>query len=620
LERLPTAVVAHLANEFLGDAEAIRLARASRDLLCALQRHRLKRCFSLDLALQWSRPGAAADGRSAADRFLSASSLSATPFVLSTRIGVLARVEVDDAEDVCGQAEMDRLPPSVRILDWHSGSDGATAARPLLQSLRLPPQLRQLRFWTFFNEPVNLLQLPPSLTAIEFGRDFNQSVSGLILPDNLRSLSFGSSFEQPLSALQLPPSLTALHLGGFRGTVADLPALPPTLEVLSFGDRFNAPLDGLTLPPSLTALTFGLRFNQPVDSLQWPQGLHSLKFGCEWNQSVERLQLPDSLTELHMRGCTQPLNWPQPPRGVTKLALCDYWNHPSSQLRLPPALAEITLPSAFNQPLDDLELPASVRSLTLSRSLTHPLSGLHLSALTALNAVDYQGSAEGVRWPPALTELAAGSRFAAAGLLPESLLILSLDCIRQWLLPLGEVDLPPRLQRLTLHLPCELEPVDLRLPPSLTALALDGDFDQPLTDWTPPAGLRELRLGGWWDNSVAALRLPPRLEVLTLSRGFNHPVEQLALPPSLTELHLGVSRSAAFSKTVSGLRLPAGLRVLSLPSFGRTNDSAALLAPPAVIPPSLRELRVHPNGAQFGRLSQWDLPPRCVVSLSAYEF
>jgi hypothetical protein len=154
------------------------------------------------------------------------------------------------------------------------------------------------------------------------------------------------------------------------------------------------------------------------------------------------------------------------------------------------------------------------------------------------------------------------------------------------------------------------------MPPSLTALTLRDRG--PLLSGLGlvlPEGLRELRLLGSWDRPVDSLRLPPRLEFLAFGDRFNQPLDQLDLPPSLTELHLGCTIFAKFAQSVSSLRLPAGLRVLSLPTFGRA-DNPDLLLPPAAppLPPSLCELRVHPNGVKFDRLAQWELPPRCVVS------
>lgn len=379
----------------------------------------------------------------------------------------------------------------------------------------------------------------------------------------------------------------------------------------------------MRFPPLLTTLILGSEFNQPVDSVQWPPGLRTLRLGYRWDQSVARLRLPASLTLLDLGGCTQPLDWPEPPQGVTELALRS-WNHPASQLRLPPNLAAFRAPHSFDQPLADLELPAALRSLTLHPT-RHPLSVLRMPAgLTALDLRGYKGRVDGgVRWPPSLTRLVAHSSSAAAGLLPDSILSLQLcpECEDgiwpwRWLMPVRDVCLPPRLQRLALHGIGAQSLSDLRVPPSLTALALNEGFDQSLAQWTPFEGLRVLAIGDVWNRPVSDLRLPPRLEILSLGKDFNQPVDELDLPPTLTELHVGSSCDANFAQSVRGLRLPAGLRVLGLPSLGRTmlDDDPSRLDPPAAgLPPLLRALLIHSKAVERDRLAMWDLPPRCVV-------
>lgn len=630
LERAPDAVVAHMANAFLDDGDALRLARASRTLMHALQHsYRLKRTVEAWRVVQWT---ATATVPAASSSSYSSSSPPLVPYTAaaqtspSLRIGLPVSISAMTSDALCSQLELDRLPSSVRRMEWRSSRYGVCGA-DLLQSLRLPAQLRELELadgFHCFDEPIGEMQLPPSLTALILGRDCHLSFTALRLPDGLRSLTLGYHYcHDPLSPLRLPPSITALRFGGFHCSAADLFALPPQLESL-VADACSAPLDRLALPQSLTAISLRYSFDQLLDSVQWPQGLRTLDLGFHWNQSVEHLRLPDSLTELSMGGCTHPLDWARPPQGVTRLHLNNRWNLPASQLRLPSALTEFTLPNDFNQPLDDLELPVTLRSLTLGfdpePKLTHPLSALRMPAgLTDLNLWGCSGSLADVQWPPSLTKLVAGSRCAGAGSLPDSLLQLTLGGDNEqrdkWLLPLARVCLPPRLQRLALQLDNSAPLCDLRLPPSLTALTLQGDCDQSLDDWTAPDGLRELRLGGLWNWPVSQLRLPPRLELLAFGSSFNQPVDELDLPPTLTELHLGCYYSARFAQPISGLRLPPNLRVLGLPSFGLPSDaSPALLAPPAVLPPSLRELRIHENVLHYDWLSAWTLPPRCVVN------
>jgi hypothetical protein len=663
MDRVSDAVVAHLANSFLQDDDSARFARASWTMLHALRRaYRLKKDVPLRLAVRWAEPGGAINIPTAArphrivwmpapsvaaggsvgssDSANSPSAAAAANSFAPLRVGVVVRVDVSAHDERRGQAELDRLPATVLRLRW-----AADRAEPPLHTLQLPPQLHELEFGGPCRESATGLRLPQSLTALRFSKFFNSPVAELQLRDSLRSLHFGDYFDQPMAALRLPPLLSELDLGGFSRSAADVPALPGALQRLRMGRMFDSPLEELRLQPaaedssarfglpsSLTELTMGVRFNQPLDSVQWPDQLRTLRLGCQWDQSVECLQLPATLTRLDLNGCNQPLNWSNPPPALTQLALSCKWNHLGQQLRLPSSLTQMEMPSYYDHPMDGFELPDTIRSLTFTGIQPyHPLSALRMPAgLTELDISGYAGPPEGIRWPPSLIKLTARSHFVAAiGLLSDSLVELRLfDDDRHATrhqplrLPLAEVCLPPRLQRLALAATGLPSLAGLRLPPSLTALALFGDFDAPLGDWSPPAGLLELQLGNKWNRPVGELRLPPRLEVLALGNFFNQPLDPLDLPPSLTELHFRCGEGdmdffmsgARFTQPLSVLRLPPALRVLSLPAIGRFADEPpALLAPPAFLPSSLRELRVQPLAVRFDRLAAWDLPPRCVV-------
>ena len=450
-----------------------------------------------------------------------------------------------------------------------------TFNRPL-DGVVLPSSLRSLTFGGWFNQPIAGVKLPESLRCLIFGREFNQPLEGIQWPQGLRSLILSADWtgdwNQSVERLQLPDSLTELNLGGCTKPL-NWPRPPQGVKWLTLSDWWNHPSSQLRLPPALTAFTLPSNFNQPLDDFELPATLRSLTLNDGLRQQLSTAHLPAGLTGLDLGGCSAALDGCVLPPSLTELRAGSRW---AAAGLLPQSLRSLMLKrdspgDEWLLPLAQVDLPPRLQHLTLTGVGAKPLAALRLPArLTALDIDMCSGALDGVVWPPALTELRADSRFAAAGLLPESLRTLTLhpdsypDFRGEWLLPLAEMDLPARLQRLTLIDAGSQSLAALRLPPSLTALALEGNFTAPLADWNPPASLREFWLSNNWNLPISQLRLPPRLEVLAFGYSFDQPVDDLVLPPTLTELHLGHGEFR-FRRLISGLLRPGGLRVLSRP-------------------------------------------------------
>jgi len=191
----------------------------------------------------------------------------------------------------------------------------------------------------------------------------------------------------------------------------------------------------------------------------------------------------------------------------------------------------------------------------------------------------------------------------------------------------------------------------LRFPPNLVELRLDGHFRAPLHNvsfpsslrilhfgsgsnnhslaasaWDPPEDLEELDLGDAWNRPCTQLHLPPRLRKLKFSDKFNQPIANergeciLILPDILTELRFG----CGFRQSLRFLRLPPSLRFLSILTYygddDDDSDSGSAPGPPTLsdlplhLPPCLRCLELDNESyfqAAWARHPQW--PTRCAV-------
>ena len=161
------------------------------------------------------------------------------------------------------------------------------------------PNLTELEFGTYYDQPLNSIILPRGLKKLKFDRfgDFNQSLEPQIFPDGLKYLSFGFCFNKPLinplcESLRidhkiLPNSLIELEFGynfnqslndpGAQETNSKCPSvLPGSLQKLILGFKFNQPL--YALPETLIHLSTGQSFNHPIDQ-KLPMGLETLDLG-----------------------------------------------------------------------------------------------------------------------------------------------------------------------------------------------------------------------------------------------------------------------------------------------------------------------------------------------------
>jgi hypothetical protein len=168
MHRLPDAVVALLANAFLDDCSALRLARSSRILMHALRStYRLKLCVELPRASKWTAKPAAVGAASSSSSSAPPPSLPPLPSPLRIGLVVAVRVPRADAQDGRLQSLLDRLPRSVQRMIWNAKNgddddddDNGDGDEDEAQSVRLPAQLRELVDFEF-DAPAADVRLPP---------------------------------------------------------------------------------------------------------------------------------------------------------------------------------------------------------------------------------------------------------------------------------------------------------------------------------------------------------------------------------------------------------------------------------------------------------------------------
>ena len=117
------------------------------------------------------------------------------------------------------------------------------------------------------------------------------------------------------------------------------------------------------------------------------------------------------------------------------------------------------------------------------------------------------------------------------------------------------VHLPKSLQSLTLDQ--TLSP--FTVPSSLKNLMLGGKFNQSLEGVILPSSLQNLTFGNDFDQSLVGVILPSSLQNLTFGASFNQSLENVTLPSSLQNLTFGHD----FDQSLVGVTLPSSLQNLT---------------------------------------------------------
>ena len=325
----------------------------------------------------------------------------------------------------------------------------------------------------------------------------------------------------------LPPQVTHLCLHPKFNSL--LPPLPHSLTHLSFGCLFNQPVDNL--PPNLTHLEFSFYFNNPVEHL--PNGLTHLTFGFYFNRPVDNL--PSSLLQLHFGSIIRTDDkLPPSQRKRSSQELRSVFNQ--SLERLPSSITSLNIPEQFYRTIH--KLPHSLRSLKIHNSSR---IRIHRDTNLAIPA-----------WPPALQQLEL-SDFLDLGFenIPDALQILKIKCHRY-----EEYRTPTHLPLSVTDLALYRAPpssTDWNSFTSLKSLIVFGDTRQ---DTNFPATLSNVTISSYRSLSINPLPhtitqltlnarlnvrlnkfLPPNLTYLYINSDFNKPLHHL--PPSLLELEIG---------------------------------------------------------------------------------
>ncbi|KAM9987043.1 hypothetical protein ACTFIY_011461 [Dictyostelium cf. discoideum] len=74
----------------------------------------------------------------------------------------------------------------------------------------IPNNIKAIKFFEDFNQPIEIGVLPSTIKYLEFGDLFNQSLIGNWLPFNIEYLKFGEKFNQSIQKINFPKSLKSL--------------------------------------------------------------------------------------------------------------------------------------------------------------------------------------------------------------------------------------------------------------------------------------------------------------------------------------------------------------------------------------------------------------------------
>lgn len=219
LSGLPSAIVLYcLAQPFLRDAEAVKLAKCCHWLLQTLRPYRVKGWCDV---WKWNNLGAD----------------------VCFRVGQLQRLRFWEP----------RFPIPTTLTHLCVGDHADTV--PLSPHLRTFVLCFQNWRWGIGHYIAAVfMRLPPSVECLEILEDFNLSLQHLHLPTTITRLVLGDSFNQPLA--HLPPALTELRLGvRFRESLKDV-QWPSGLRRLELRRDHSYSLAGAVFPPSLQTLWF----------------------------------------------------------------------------------------------------------------------------------------------------------------------------------------------------------------------------------------------------------------------------------------------------------------------------------------------------------------------------
>ena len=343
-----------------------------------------------------------------------------------------------------------------------------------------------------------------------------------------------------------------------------------SLEYICFPRCFNQPLaeHGARLPRGLLEIEMGETFNQSLIGVDWPPLLQKLTFRDGFDQPLDGVRFPPGLREIHLLGkYNRDLRGVIWPKGLEYLALGDVFDQALSsphaeggasrgrQHALPDGLKNLHLGVSFDHSLSGSELPDGLEVLSVGRL--------------------FDFTASPVRWPSALKYLYVKSLHMYDDLILRDL----------------PMELPPKLERLTINFGFSLPLRTFAWSPTLKVLDLGHMFNYPIGEYGDvtllPDGLEELKLGAFFNRSIENIRLPaglkrlifenetsmfnqrlsgvmwpPGLEELTLGCYFNKPMEGTTFPETLRELSFG----ATFCQSLQGVALPDGLTHLTLSS------------------------------------------------------
>ena len=329
-----------------------------------------------------------------------------------------------------------------------------------------------------------------------------------------------------ISELNIPDTITSVVLGSCNHAL-DKSSFPIFLKKLTIDCDYQHGFDSNSFPDGLESLVFKLACNCEITENVLPESLIELIFESSYVHRINKSILPANLKILYLPGNYNHLINPDSlPENLQELHMGEKYSHEIHRDIFPAYLKKLYLPNEYNQLLTADTIPEFLEILIIGVKYFH----------------EFRSSI----FPNSLIELTVSELFVYDNNI-----------------------IPPNLERLIVR-------NELFVINNVTNIF--------------PDTLKELYMGGGWEDGYANTSLPPNLEIFIVKLGdfgydlgipdvlpkslrvlhvgheYNRPIETEYLPDSLEYLALGHD----FSSRIYTESIPSALKYIEIYDFDQT--------------------------------------------------